>query len=103
MDESEEKVMYPIEKLIQDWCNKCNVVCMTRLNYKDKIINIITNRPGIMIGYKGNLINKYREKIKEYGWEIDIMEAQEIHYPGDDWEKIIDERVLGYIETEEIR
>ena len=92
--------MYPIEKLIQDWCNECSTVCMTKTDYDKKIITIITNHPGIMIGYKGKLVNKYREKFKEYGWDINIIEAQEIHYPGDDWEKIIDERVLGYFEME---
>ncbi len=92
--------MYHIDKIIQDWCNECDTFCMTKTDWDKKIITIITNRPGIMIGYKGNLVNKYREKIKDYGWEINIIEGQEIHYPGDNWEDIIDERVKGYFEME---
>lgn len=92
--------MYNIDKIIQDWCNECSIICMTNTDYNKKTVTIITNRPGIMIGYKGNLVNKYKEKIKEYGWKINIIEAQEIHYPGNNWEDIIDERVKGYFEME---
>lgn len=92
--------MYNIDKIIQDWCNECNTICMTNTDYDKKTVTIITNRPGIMIGYKGNLVNKYKEKINEYGWKINIIEAQEIHYPGDSWGDIIDERVKGYFEME---
>lgn len=92
--------MYNIDKIIQDWCNECSTICMTKTDYDKKTVTIITNRPGIMIGYKGNLVNKYKEEIKEYGWKINIIEAQEIHYPGNNWEDIIDERVKGYFEWE---
>lgn len=94
---------HSIEKLIQDWCNECNTTCMTQRDYNKKLIKIITTRPGVMIGYKGIIVDKYKEKIKKYGWSISIIEAQEVHYPGNDWEKIIDERVLGYLEMEETK
>ena len=92
--------MYSTDKIIQDWCNECGTVCMTQNDYTEKIINIYTNRPGYMIGYKGQLVDKYRALINSIGWNIKIFEINEIHYPGDNWEDIIDERVKGYFEME---
>lgn len=89
-----------IEKIIQDWCNECNCTVMTVLHYDLYTVDIITNRPGIMIGYKGETITKYKEKINELGWNIHIVEANGVYYPGGDWEQIMDERVWGYIEME---
>lgn len=91
---------YSIEKIIQDWCNECNCMAMTIPHYDSCTIDIITNKPGIMIGYKGETITKYKEKISELGWNVHMIEATEVHYPGDDWEQIIDERVKGYFEME---
>ena len=92
--------MYSIEKIIQDWCNESVCMAMTIPHYDSHTIDVITLRPGIMIGYKGETITKYKEKINKLGWNINIVEAKEIHYPGDDWGQIIDERVQGYFETE---
>lgn len=92
--------MYQIEKIIQDWCNECNSVIMTKEDYTEKIIHVISNRLGIMIGRHGDLINKYKEKIEELGWSIKLWEVNEIHYPGDNWEDIIDKRVQAYFEME---
>ena len=92
---------YSIEKIIQDWCNECYCTAMTIPHYDSRTVDIITVRPGIMIGYKGKTITKYKEKINELGWDIHIVEANEIHRPGDDWEQIIDERVEGYFEMED--
>lgn len=75
-------------------------MAMTVPHYDSHTIDIITIKPGIMIGYKGETINKYKEKINELGWNIHIIKANEIHCPGDDWEQIIDERVQGYFEME---
>ena len=91
---------FSIEKIIQDWCNECNCMIMTIPHYDSCTIDIITNRPGIMIGYKGETITKYKEKINGLGWNVHVIEATEIHYPGDDWEQIIDKRVQGYLEME---
>ena len=91
---------FSIEKIIQDWCNECNCMAMTIPHYDSCTIDIITNRPGIMIGYKGETITKYKEKISGLGWNVHMIEAKEIHYPGDNWEQIIDKRVQAYFEME---
>jgi ribosomal protein S3 len=92
--------MYPIEELIQDWCNECNVPCMTILDYKNKIISVISDSPGILIGKNGTTIDKYRFLIEKYDWNIKIIEADEVHYPGNNWNDIVDARVKAYFETE---
>lgn len=93
--------MYFIEKIIQDWCNECICMAMTVYHRDSRIVDIITNKPGIMIGYKGETVTKYKEKISEFGWDVHMIAVEEIHYPGDDWGQIIDERARGYFEMED--
>ena len=38
---------------------------MYDINYDTKEITIYTTRPGLMIGAGGEIVNKYKEKMKE--------------------------------------
>ena len=92
--------MYSIDKIIQDWCNESKCICMTRNEFSTHTINVYTNKPGYMIGYKGCLFDKYSTLIKKYDWNVKIVEFNEVHYPGDNWQDIINKRVEAYFELE---
>lgn len=71
-----------INKLISDWvkdatCNSkykySNV--MYNINRKHKKITIMTNIPGLMIGRKGVLRNKYNEIFEYYGYKVILLEG----------------------------
>lgn len=58
-----------LEKVIQQWKDEAGVNEPIRFRYtftfEDKVlITIYCSRPGLMIGYKGQLIDKYRQLIQ---------------------------------------
>ena len=71
-----------VNKLIIDWvkdatCNykykSSNV--MYNINRKHKKITIMTNIPGLMIGRRGVLRNKYNEIFEYYGYKVILLES----------------------------
>ena len=55
-----------IYKIIREWKNECCVVepILFSYDYRSNELNIYTNRPGILIGYHGEIINRYRPMLK---------------------------------------
>ena len=57
-----------ISKLIKQWKDEAGVdgiVLVGMHYYKDGKLKICTNRPGLMIGYKGELVYKYTELLNK--------------------------------------
>lgn len=69
-----DKANNPCEKILKSWCKDCNI---SNIAYEFRIYNktliIHTTSPGIMIGYKGKIIKKYKRMLfEEYGEEFTI-------------------------------
>ena len=56
-----------INKVIQYWKEDAHLhePIMYDINYDTKEITIYTTRPGLLIGVGGEIVNKYKEKMKE--------------------------------------
>lgn len=53
-------------KFLEDWCAEAGLKEPVAYSYEyHKGFTIYTNRPGILIGKAGNLVNKYRDRLKE--------------------------------------
>lgn len=61
-------------KFLEDWCAETGLKEPVAYNYEyHKGFTIYTNHPGILIGKAGNLVNKYRDRLKkEFGKDNDI-------------------------------
>lgn len=61
-------------KFLEDWCAEAGLKEPVAYSYEyHKGFTIYTNRPGILIGKAGNLVNKYRDRLKEeFGKNNDI-------------------------------
>ena len=71
-----------INKLMSDWVKDatCNYKykysnVMYNINRKHKKITIMTNIPGLMIGRRGVLRNKYNEIFEYYGYKVILLES----------------------------
>ena len=69
-----------ISKIIKEWKDeaKVNGIILVSVysNLRDTI-KICTDRPGIMIGYGGMLVDKYKEKLKEINPKLERIEFVE--------------------------
>lgn len=66
---------YRAKHILGNWLEEAHVKhpVMFKINYKEERIEIYTDRPGYLIGRKGELIDKYRDKfILEGGDDINI-------------------------------
>ena len=73
-----------ISNIIKEWKEEARVngiIMVSAFSSFHKTIKICTNKPGLMIGYKGELINKYREKLKKVNRDLEKIEFVET----DDW------------------
>lgn len=53
-------------KFLEDWCAEAGLKEPVAYSYEYyKGFTIYTNRPGILIGKAGSLVNKYRDRLKE--------------------------------------
>lgn len=53
-------------KFLEDWCAEAKLTEPVAYSYNyHEGFTIYTNRPGYLIGKGGNLINKYRTRLKE--------------------------------------
>ena len=50
-------------KLIEDWCKDCGVTTPVGydIDYSNSVLTIYTDKPGWLIGYRGEKIFKFRE------------------------------------------
>lgn len=92
------------EKIIQDWLIEIKYekpVLIKKIYVYDsdeKIIQIMTTNPGILIGKGGQDINRLKEKLGDR-YKVEFVEADEIictpytQIDTRDWDDIIDERI----------
>lgn len=69
-----------ISNIIREWKNECCIVEPILFNYDYRInkLNIYTNRAGILIGYHGEIIDRYRPMLQQlliYMKEIKFIET----------------------------
>lgn len=84
------------KNVIQNWVNE--VGKPASIIVKEKTIHIYTQYPGIFIGFHGETINKYKNHL--IGYNIEFHELQETFIPGNDFDKIMDERFNAFCELE---
>ena len=69
-----------IKKIIKEWkdeaCVKGIVLVSVYSSFRDTI-KICTDRPGLMVGKGGELVNKYREKLKTINKHLEHIEFVE--------------------------
>lgn len=87
-------------KIIQNWVNEVGKPASITRDYKTKTITLYTQWLGRFIGYKGERVYKYEEQLKAMDWKIKIVELQETFNVGDDWDKIMYERMEAFFESE---
>lgn len=70
-----------ISDIIKEWKDEAGVkgvVLVGKSYYNDGKLKICTDRPGMMIGFRGELVNKYTEKLNKvdkYIKEIEFVET----------------------------
>lgn len=97
------------EKIIQDWLAEMHYnkpVLIKKIYVYDsdeKIIQIMTTNPGLLIGKGGQDINRLKERLGSR-YRVEIIEADEIictpytQIDTRDWNDIIDERIKARFE-----
>lgn len=53
---------------LNDWCKEAHLnskEVLFFINREGRLLNICTSRPGLLIGAKGNLYEKYKNSLKE--------------------------------------
>ena len=74
--------LYQTRKIIEEWCNECQKTASYSASNKYNMVTLYTTHPGYFIGVKGTLIEKYRNKLCEIGWEtVTIQELTQVVYP----------------------
>ena len=86
--------------IIQEWCNEVNKVASISKDYKTKTIYLYTEWPGYYIGKCGTTLDKYREKLKDIGWEVKIIELKETFLPSRNYDDVLDERYKDFFDAE---
>lgn len=61
-----------LEKILKDWSNETSISFGYKYNWEMKELVIYTTCPGILIGFKGETIEKYRERLNKYFFEKEI-------------------------------
>ena len=64
------KIECEYAEVLEAWKKEAHLTRLdehTIFHQEGDVLYILTNRPGLFIGYHGNLANKYREILKEYG------------------------------------
>ena len=70
-----------ISAIIKAWKDEAGVTGIIQVGmhyYKDGKLKICTNKPGLMIGFRGELVNKYAEmlnKADRYIKEVEFVET----------------------------
>ena len=70
-----------ISAIIKAWKDEAGVTGIIQVGmhyYKDGKLKICTNKPGLMIGFRGELVNKYTEllnKADRYIKEVEFVET----------------------------
>ena len=69
-----------IANIIKEWKDEAGVngiIMVSVFSSFRETIKICTDKPGLMIGYRGELVNKYKEKLKEVNPKLEKIEFVE--------------------------
>lgn len=77
-----EEMYSSLRKIFNAWMQEAGVRSIqVDVNYDNNIVyTIYTDRPGLMIGYKGVLIDKYRKALQEEHFKNVLIEFVETRY-----------------------
>ena len=68
--------------IIQEWANEAKTtIYLGKMDYEKKILYLYSENPGYLIGYHGERVGRYQEKLRAFGWTVSITEIQETFYP----------------------
>ena len=88
--------------IIQEWANETKTtIYLGKMDYEKKILYLYSEHPGLLIGYHGERIERYQEKLKAFGWTIYLTEIQETFCPGRDYSDVLFKRMQAYFELED--
>ena len=63
-----------VQKIIRQWKQECGITHTILFRYNHNVLKICTDRPGIMIGFHGNTVDKYTEIFKSYDKNFEKIE-----------------------------
>ena len=69
-----------ISNIIKEWKDEAGVTGIIQVGVFPsfrKTIKICTDRPGLMIGYRGELVDKYKKKLREINSNLESIEFVE--------------------------
>lgn len=72
--------------ILRDWSIECNASMSIDIHEENKCIDIYSDRPGALVGYRGSIIDKYRERMKKEcvlreDWNFKIRSSKMIITP----------------------
>ena len=65
----EDHKFISLREVLNRWATESNASCIYIKNYKKRVVDIYTNKPGYFIGAYGKTKEKYFKYLKEMGWK----------------------------------
>lgn len=59
-------VKLELYNIIRDWARECDATISFKVNSTKKQINLVTDKPGVLIGGKGKTIDKYTYALRQW-------------------------------------
>ena len=66
-----------IQETIRHWKQECGITHTVLFRYSGNVLKICTDKPGIMIGFRGSTVYKYTEIFKSYDSDFEKVEFVE--------------------------
>lgn len=87
--------------IIQEWANEAKTnIYLGKKDYENKTLYLYSENPGHLIGYHGERVERYREKLRAFGWAVSIIEIQEVFCPNKNYDEVLYNRMKAYFDLE---
>ena len=63
-----------IQEIIRQWKQECGITHTILFRYSHNVLKICTDKPGVMIGFRGSTVDKYTEIFKSYEKNFEKIE-----------------------------
>ena len=63
-----------IQEIIRQWKQECGITHMILFRYSHNVLKICTDKPGVMVGFRGSTVDKYTEIFKSYDKNFEKIE-----------------------------
>ena len=63
-----------IQEIIRQWKQECGITHTILFRYSHNVLKICTDKPGVMIGFRGSTVDKYTEIFKSYDRDFEKIE-----------------------------